>query len=268
MADTYAAPQYAHNSDVEQDASDESDYEHSPEPDMKPVVDPWNDPEDDDDEDDEDESPQKRATSSPDYLGTEKPQESKKRGASAAWDALGDDDGDTTDDDIPPGVSVGGRETKSSSAVKREPSNDIPDARRNGHIESEEPLRKRQRTSQDPTDVKPEPSATTIFKSATGASPRPPAETHAQQLPPQTYVPPGPHHPGTRNPMDRYPPHVPMPGLLMKSFFGITPRDEFVRIIGEWLLQVCRGQRGIEVRWSFLFVGRGMLMAVPDGGLD
>lgn len=68
--------------------------------------------------------------------------------------------------------------------------------------------------------------------------------------------------------MDRYPPHVPMPGLLMKSFFGITPRDEFVRIIGEWLLQVCRGQRGIEVRWSSLSVGEGMLMAVPDGGLD
>lgn len=254
MADTWKPPQYAHNSDVDQDESNESDSERSPEPDTKPVVDPWNDPEDDDDDDDDD-SPRKAPTSSPDYLGTEKPRENKKRGASAAWDALGDEDGDTTDDDIPPGVSVGGMETKNASGgIKHEPSIDVPDASRNGHSESKEPLRKRQRLSQE-RDVKPETNLTTIFKSAaSGASPRPAIETHVQPLPPPTYVPPGPPPPGaTRNPMDRYPPHVPVPGLVMKSFFGITPRDEFVRIIGEWLLQVCRGQRGIEVGRLFFF---------------
>jgi hypothetical protein len=38
-----------------------------------------------------------------------------------------------------------------------------------------------------------------------------------------------------------------MPGLLMKSFFGITPRDEISQVIGQWLLHVCRGLQNVEV---------------------
>ena len=45
-------------------------------------------------------------------------------------------------------------------------------------------------------------------------------------------------------------PHHPMPGLLMKSFFGITPRDEISQVVGQWLLEVCRGLQNVEVRLS------------------
>jgi hypothetical protein len=41
-----------------------------------------------------------------------------------------------------------------------------------------------------------------------------------------------------------------MPGLLMKSFFGITPRDEISQVIGQWLLHVCRGLQNVEVGLS------------------
>jgi len=42
-------------------------------------------------------------------------------------------------------------------------------------------------------------------------------------------------------------PHHPMPGLLMKSFFGITPRDEISQVVGQWLLEVCRGLQNVEI---------------------
>lgn len=243
MADNLDAPQYAPNSDVEdpQDPSSESDDERSPHPDVKPVVDPWNDDESDSD------SPARKASSSPDYLGAANP-EAKRATSTAAWDALGEE-GDTTDDDLPPGISVGGRETKGS--VKREVSAGGEDGR-NGHHAADEPARKRQRTT-EPNAA--EPGATSIFKSAPAPSPRPVTHDAPSAQPPTYTAPPPP--PTARNPMDRYPPHVPMPGLVMKSFFGITPRDEFVRIIGEWLLQVCRGQRGIEVGSLWFVVGSG-----------
>jgi hypothetical protein len=42
-------------------------------------------------------------------------------------------------------------------------------------------------------------------------------------------------------------PHHPLPGLRMKSFFGIQPVDEISDVIGRWLLQVCYGLSNVEV---------------------
>lgn len=258
MSDPWKSPKYAPNSDAEeavQEDSDSTDYEGSPPPAPKEVVDPWNDPEDDDEDDDD--SP--RREPSPDYLGADRSSDSKKRSASAAWDALNDDDDDETDDDIPPGVSVGGRETKDSNGVVSHPSTIVPKEeasdpnRNNHHHDSEEPERKRQRLSE--ADGSGDQTRNEIIKTEQETHHRP--TTHPSTLeqamypmhaPPQSRPTAPPGNPGSRGQHARHPAHHPMPGLMMPSFFGITPRDEFVRIIGEWLLRVCHGCQGkIEV---------------------
>lgn len=263
MSELWKSPKYAPNSDVEPDMGADSEDDSSPYgtpgPEPQPDADPWNDPDDDDDDDDDEVAQLKEL--SPDYLGTEKTHENRKQGSSAAWDALGDDDDDDdeTDDDIPVGISVGGRETKKTVGNGVEPSPVGPDGNGTNHDDNgqgedpEETSRKRQHESEDAQNKRQRlgvvDGASTRMNGRTPDDSQPSYPASANPTPgPQQAPPSGPPASAVgRNQHNQRPPHHPMPGLIMPSFFGITPRDDFVRIIGEWLLRVCAGRPGIEV---------------------
>ncbi len=85
-----------------------------------------------------------------------------------------------------------------------------------------------------------------IGQSGQGTSTPPLQQPHTEAF---GFQPPPPH---------QMKPHHPLPGLRMKSFFGIQPVDEISDVIGKWLLQVCYGLSNVEVRcgsrWRRLFV--------------
>lgn len=265
MTDAWKSPKYAPNSDIEadnQEESESSDFEASPKGEVKGTADPWNDPEDDDDDDDDDDT-FLRNNASPDYLNSNRANDNGQPKGNGAWDALHSDDEDEDEDDIPAGLTVGGRETKDSSRNQSTgpystSNGGTADLGRSEHEDAEGPQRKKQRTSNDDgsgLEQRGLPSNGTTNQSSEleshRAAPLPPKPTYTvpgSQAPPQRGNIPsnqsvGRVHPSRHAP----PPHHPAPGLVMPSFFGITPRDEFVRIIGEWLLRVCHGLQGVEV---------------------
>ncbi|KAJ9104515.1 hypothetical protein QFC21_002011 [Naganishia friedmannii] len=264
MTDSWKSPKYAPNSDIEADNkedSESSDFEASPKAEVKGAADPWNDPEDDDDDDDdEDDDTFLRDNASPDYLNTTKTNENGPSKGNGAWDALHSDDDDEDDDDIPAGLTVGGRESKNSSRNQSTgpygtPNGGTADMGRSDPEEAEEPQRKRQRTSHEEApapEQREQPNGTANQKSESESNraapiPSKPAYPVPGPQPPQrSSIPPNQSMGRSSQSRHAPAPYHPTPGLLMSSFFGITPRDEFVRIIGEWLLRVCHGLQGVE----------------------
>lgn len=245
----WQSPKYAPNSDVEPDTvttrtpSDDDDVTSgygTPAQEAQPSADPWNDPDDEEEEDGDPVAGLKEL--SPDYLGMERPGGEGRKQGSAAWDALGDDD-DETDDEIPAGITIGGRETKNAAGTD----GGLVDGAVNGFGQDhDEASRKRQRESEDAQNKRQRLENGTGQPSDDQTPDNPQPNHPASANPPTSSLPANTSLSRTQQSHNR-PPHHPMPGLIMPSFFGITPRDDFVRIIGEWLLRVCAGRPGIEV---------------------
>ncbi|KAJ9111451.1 hypothetical protein QFC19_001220 [Naganishia cerealis] len=267
MTDSWKSPKYAPNSDIEPDLkedSDSSDYETPIEPQVKAASDPWNDPEDDDEEEEDDSF--MRNNTSPDYLSSTKTNDNGQLKGNGAWDALHSEDEDTEEDDIPAGLTVRGREIKDLSRNQSTGPNVTAngEATDMGHIDhesSEEPQRKRQRTD-NADELMPEQAVANTNQRSESENNRavphniPPRPSYPALNPTSgSHAPPKGHMSSTqamgRVHPSRQAPHHPTPGLIMSSFFGITPRDEFVRIIGEWLLKVCHGLAGVEIEFKF-----------------
>lgn len=72
----------------------------------------------------------------------------------------------------------------------------------------------------------------------------PPTASEASAPHPTSVVP----HQGS---MNGAPAHHPYPGLIMPSFFGIAPMDEFARMIGTWLVEICNNVPEPEIEIKF-----------------
>jgi hypothetical protein len=267
MTDSWKSPTYAPNSDVEVDTKDDSessDFAASPKVEAKGVSDPWNDPEDDDDDDDDDEGDNAflRDNASPDYLNSSKTNGNGQPKGNGAWDALHSDDEDEDEDDIPAGLTVGGRETKNASRNQSAgpygtPNGGTADMGRSDPEDAEGPQRKKQRTNNEDglgLEERAEQLNGHVNQRSESESqrsapvpPKPAYPLPGAQAQQRGSMPPNQGIGRAHQPRHTSAPHHPTPGLLMSSFFGITPRDEFVRIIGEWLLRVCHGLQGVEV---------------------
>lgn len=134
---------------------------------------------------------------------------------------------------------------------------------RTGGEQDAGPSRKRQRLDDDATQsfsASPAPSSS-HQPHATSGGPSQPSAPPSFPLPHQLPLP--PH--SQSNYLANLAQHAstgasqgqPVRGVIMSSVFGITPRNEISREVGEWLLEICQGLPGeIEVSTRIIAVSK------------